>query len=153
MLEKQTSDTEIVRAWLADALTGADATGRRAELARLCDVRPQAVSGWLKTGRITKKNLELATAFFGHGPSFTTKALTAREQAARYFAVAKGTSPPVPPRDFADRHLISATDWALLQDVKAGASAADLAAIRERAATVRLLAAEYIAGLGKPDVE
>jgi hypothetical protein len=42
-----------------------------AELAAWCGVSPQAVSGWKKTGRISKSNLERAALFFGSGPSFT----------------------------------------------------------------------------------
>lgn len=77
MLDKP--DTDVVRDWLKLALAGDDAKGRRAALAHHCGVRPQAVSGWLRTGRITKKNLELAAAFFGHGPSFTKAGHPARE--------------------------------------------------------------------------
>lgn len=64
-------DTEIVRTWLRRAFATDDIARTRAALAKLCGVEPQAVSGWLRTGRITKKNLEIATGFFGHGPSFT----------------------------------------------------------------------------------
>lgn len=61
---------------LGDAATS---KGRRAELARRCGVKPQAVNGWLKTGRITKKNLEVAADFLGHGPKFTPTAHRVRD--------------------------------------------------------------------------
>lgn len=154
MLYKTDSDTEVVRAWLTTALSGNDAKGRRAALAVHCRVSSQAVSGWLRTGRITKKNLELATAFFGHGPSFTSKAVAARTSGGEYRATAPCTPPPPPLRNFADRHDISDTDWALLQDVKDGATPAEFEAIRNRAQVVRERVAEHIAGLrGKPDDE
>jgi hypothetical protein len=70
MLDK--SDTETVRDWLLVALTVAEAQGKTAaDLAEWCGVSPQAVSGWKKTGRISKGNLERAALFFGSGPSFT----------------------------------------------------------------------------------
>ena len=78
MLTVSNPDTEVVKRWLATALKGAD-TGRKAELASYCNVKPQAVSGWLKTGRITKKNLELAQQFLGSSPSFTSSGIKARE--------------------------------------------------------------------------
>lgn len=81
MLQK--SDTETVRAWLANAFAeGAKHGMTPAGLASLCGVTAQAVNGWKKTGRITKKNLEMATRYFGHGPSFLSSAVVARENAA-----------------------------------------------------------------------
>jgi hypothetical protein len=79
------SDTDIVKRWLAKALGDSKSgKGKRAELAERCGVRPQAVSGWLKTGRITKKNLETATTYFGHGPSFTKTVHHVAERRGRY---------------------------------------------------------------------
>lgn len=78
MLTVPDPDTDVVKRWLATALKGADA-GRKAKLASYCNVKPQAVSGWLRTGRITKKNLELAQQFLGSSPSFTSSATRARE--------------------------------------------------------------------------
>lgn len=78
-------DTEIVRAWLTTAMEHVAKSGKTpADLARHCKVTPQAVNGWLRTGRITKKNLELAAQFFGAGPSFTRQAHLAREPQAIY---------------------------------------------------------------------
>lgn len=143
MLDKSESDTEVVRTWLANALGAKDAKGRRAALAKRCGVSSQAVSGWLKTGRITKKNLELATAFFGHGPTFTTTGTVARDAAARYCL----SPPPAPPRDFSDRHTVNESDWALLQDIKTAATEAELAEIRKRAATIQRMVAQQLATL------
>lgn len=79
------SDTEIVRRWLAAAfVTTAKSNLYPADLARHCKVTPQAVNGWIKTGRITKKNLALATKFFGHGPSFTASATGVVEKPSPY---------------------------------------------------------------------
>jgi hypothetical protein len=81
MLDK--SDTDTVRGWLLLALTVAEKQGKTAsDLAAWCNVSPQAVNGWKKTGRITKGNLERAALFFGSGPSFTRGAgVVAREPA------------------------------------------------------------------------
>lgn len=80
MLYKR-SDAATVRTWLSRAFElGAKDGKSPAELARLCGVSPQAVSGWKRTGRITKSNLEKAVEYFGYGPSFTHgNALVARE--------------------------------------------------------------------------
>lgn len=144
MLDKAESDTEVVRIWLTAALSGKDSAGRRAALARHCGVSSQAVSGWLKTGRITKTNLEQATAFFGHGPSFTKLGSAARQPTAAYLPPA----PPPPPPDFSDRRLVSDSDWDLLQDVKTAATPEELAAIRERAAIIERKVAERLAAVG-----
>jgi hypothetical protein len=69
MLDADPGDAETVRQWLRAALANADA-GRKAALAAHCGVTPQAVSGWLKTGRVRKLNLARAAQFFGHGPTF-----------------------------------------------------------------------------------
>jgi hypothetical protein len=64
-------DTEVVKAWLTQALTdGKDRGQTRTALAKLCGVSPQAVSGWVKTGRISKGHLSSAVTFFGHAPTF-----------------------------------------------------------------------------------
>lgn len=76
------SDTSVVRAWLVDALAAGAPQGKtRAGLAGHCGVRRQAVSAWLKTGRITKTNLTKASQYFGHSPRFgaTPTAPSARE--------------------------------------------------------------------------
>lgn len=87
MLDKP--DTDVVREWLAKALDASAPGGTsRADLARHCKVSPQAVNGWLRTGRISKSNLEHASAFFGHGPSFTRPGTPARQQAPVFGAAA-----------------------------------------------------------------
>lgn len=105
-------DTEVVRAWLKRALDAAALAGKsKADLARHCNVTPQAVNGWLRTGRITKSNLERATGFFGHGPSFIDAGVPAREYR-------RGGIPPAPPPDFADSDAPTESDWQLLRDLK-----------------------------------
>ena len=65
-------DTDIVKRWLVDAIAAGARDGKSAAaLARYCEVSPQAVNGWVTTGRITKSNLALAAAYFGHAPHFT----------------------------------------------------------------------------------
>jgi hypothetical protein len=76
------SDADTVRAWLSHVFElGAERGHTLVELARHCGVSPQAVSGWKRTGRISKSNLEKAVEYFGSAPSFTT-AMIAREPEA-----------------------------------------------------------------------
>lgn len=83
MLKRDASDTEVVKDWLTAALVAGAHLGKSAkELATHCHTTPQAVSGWKKTGRITKTNLEKATEYFGHGPSFTRTGVIAMEPLA-----------------------------------------------------------------------
>jgi hypothetical protein len=80
MLSMNKKDTEVVSAWLDKALAdGAKRGLSKTGLATTCGVTPQAVDGWLRTGRIRKGNLEQAVAYFGHGPSFTGAPLNARQ--------------------------------------------------------------------------
>lgn len=78
--KRRDSDAALVRRWLADAI-GTD-RGVKKELAALCGVQPQAVSGWLRTGRITKTNLQRLAAHFGHAPAFDAARPPAPEPAA-----------------------------------------------------------------------
>jgi hypothetical protein len=81
MLNK--SDAQIVLEWLTEAFAAApDKTP--AQLAAFCKATPQAVNGWLKTGRIKKQNLAKATVFFGSEPVFSASRLILREPSARY---------------------------------------------------------------------
>lgn len=76
----ESSDAEIVRAWIARALKTGEIRGQdKKGLAKHCGVSVQAVDGWLATGRITKSNLEKASGYFGHAPSFTTGGVHARQ--------------------------------------------------------------------------
>lgn len=109
-------DTEVVRDWLTLALAAAEKGGKsKADLARHCKVSPQAVNGWLRTGRITKHNLELAAGFFGHSPSFVHIGSQVRE-APR--ARRRDAPPAAPPADFADDEAPTESDWQLLRDLK-----------------------------------
>lgn len=78
------TDADRVKRWLAAQFQRAAAKGElngiKAKLADHCGVKPQAVSGWLKTGRITKTNLAKAEQFFGVKADFIGRADThARE--------------------------------------------------------------------------
>lgn len=82
MLKYSTDDTDTdkVKSWLSMALEAGKASGKTAQgLAEHCGTTRQAITGWKKTGRITKTNLAKAAEYFGHGPSFTSSGLTARE--------------------------------------------------------------------------
>jgi len=52
---------------------------------------------------------------------------------------------PAPPADFSDRREVSASDWALLQDVKTAATQDELDAIRTRADMIKRRVDEMIA--------
>lgn len=78
-------DTDTVMAWLEQALgPQQDRPARKKALAEQCGVKVQAVDGWVRTGRITKRNLELAAQFLGSAPAFASAALLAKEGAAAY---------------------------------------------------------------------
>lgn len=77
-------DTEVVRRWLETALeAGAKRGLTKGGLAAHCGVTVQAVTGWGKTGRITKRNLTLASQYLGNSPSFVSNAISAAEPPAR----------------------------------------------------------------------
>lgn len=64
-------DTDVVRRWLETALAAGAKRGlTKSGLAEHCGVKPQAITGWLKTGRITKTNLTLAAQYLGTSPRF-----------------------------------------------------------------------------------
>lgn len=66
------SDAEIIKSWMTEALDEGKQSGKSAsDLAKLCGVSPQAVSGWKRTGRMTKANVEIAKRYFGYGPAFS----------------------------------------------------------------------------------
>lgn len=97
MLEND--DAKTIRQWLAQSL--ADATdGRRAALARYCGVTPQAVNGWLRTGRMRKANMARAAEFLGTAPAFSAGPVQVSEPAPQY-------------------SISSATDWPFVRIDKA----------------------------------
>ena len=68
------SDTDVIKRWLSAALE--DGQKRRLSksgLAEHCAVSPQAVSGWLRTGRISKSSLAHAADYLGSAPTFTDR--------------------------------------------------------------------------------
>lgn len=81
------SDTDTVKAWLGQAL-GAEPQRaiRKKGLAQHCGVTIQAVDGWIRTGRITKRNLQLAGQFLGVFPAFVAATVVAMENTATYAA-------------------------------------------------------------------
>lgn len=101
------SATDIVRTWLERALeAGATAGKTAAGLARHCQVKPQAVTGWRRTGRISKVNLARAEVYFGHGPSFL------------HGGAPRVAAPAPPPADFHDGDQPTESDWQLLRDLR-----------------------------------
>lgn len=119
MLADALPDREIVRRWLTAALEvdGKPAAGRRSALAKHCGVTSQAVSGWLKTGRIGKGKLELAAQFLGHGPSFTHAGSHARAPAAAPYRAERPGPPAAPAPDFHETRAPSESEWQLLHDL------------------------------------
>ena len=90
MLEND--DAQTIRQWLAQSLP--DATdGRRAALARYCGVTPQAVNGWLRTGRMRKANLARAAKFLGTAPAFSPEPVRVSEPDAQYSIAAASDWP------------------------------------------------------------
>lgn len=71
------TDSDRVKRWLAAQMQRAadkgDAPGLKAKLAEACHVSPQAVSGWLRTGRITKTNLARVERFFNAKADFINR--------------------------------------------------------------------------------
>jgi hypothetical protein len=55
--------------------------------------------------------------------------------------------PAPPPAGFADRHEVSASDWALLQDIKSAAFESEIEAIRKRAVELQRRVDQRIAEL------
>ena len=90
MLENE--DAATIRQWLALSLPNAT-DGRRAALARYCGVTPQAVNGWLRTGRMRKANVVRAAEFLGTRPDFSPAPAQARESPAAYGAAQGGHWP------------------------------------------------------------
>lgn len=120
MLDQTTPDREIVRRWLSLALDTDDAAahGKRTALAAYCGVTPQAVSGWLRTGRIGKRNLERAAHFLGGGPSFTNPAPIASEPKPPSYSQREQPAPPATPaRDFHETRAPSNSEWQFLHDL------------------------------------
>lgn len=116
MLDKN-SDTDTIKEWLSAALKAAEQRGLTpADLARHCEVTPQAVNGWKKTGRIRKSHLAKAAEFFGHGPSFSGSPPQVRQMVHdwpfRLFTRRQFESLPSSERDQIERHaLFIITDW------------------------------------------
>jgi hypothetical protein len=91
MLDESAADAAIIKRWLTAALESAD-YGKKASLAAYCGVTPQAVNGWLRTGRMR------------HGPQFRSGPAQAREPAPAYML--DGT-PAWPFKQLSLRHISS----------------------------------------------
>jgi hypothetical protein len=79
-------DPATIKRWISKML-GDGGDGRRAALARYCGFSQQAVSGWMRTGRMRKGNVTRATEFLGTGPEFDPGPAQAGESLARYSVV------------------------------------------------------------------
>lgn len=94
------SDAAIVRDWLADALADPKNQAKKrtaAALAAECGVTVQATTGWKKTGRMRKKHLAIAIAFFGSAPDFTSRrAGLPRELSASVVPIQTTAAEPLP---------------------------------------------------------
>lgn len=108
------------------ALKGPPKRTQRA-LAAACDINPVSVNDWVKgrTKTIEGVHLLKAAAFLhvsprwladGVGPMHTDVPagdLRAEEQPHVAYA-----APKAPPVDYSDRHQVTPSEWALLQDIK-----------------------------------
>lgn len=89
------------------------------QIAEACGITEQAVSNWKRTGKITKENLRIVSAM----TKWSVHRLLTGEK----------DPPPPPASNFADRHEVSQSDWALLQDLKTVFSPDELKAIQDKA--------------------
>jgi hypothetical protein len=69
----------------------------------------------------------------GGQPQMASLAKMAEQLRIKPEALIAGPGPRRPPKTFADRHEVTESDWALLQDIKTAAFESEIKAIRERA--------------------
>lgn len=86
------SDSAVVKQWLDTALQGGAV--KPVDLARHCNVRPQAVSGWRRTGRISKSNLAKAAELLGSLPDFSARSAPSGLSPIAAASKATATEPP-----------------------------------------------------------
>jgi transcriptional regulator with XRE-family HTH domain len=130
-------------------LMGAKGWSRR-DLQLAAGVSSSVVSQWLGKGTKEIKSigdtaaaerLAQATGYAllwiakGQGPKKAPAAPRAPAPATTTVLTAQEPAPPGP--RFADRMQVSPSDWALLQDIKVAATAAEIADLRARAAHAR----------------
>jgi transcriptional regulator with XRE-family HTH domain len=121
----------------------------RRDLQQAAGVSSSVISQWLGKGTKEIKSigdtaaaerLAQATGYAllwiakGQGPK---KPAAAARAAAHPTTVLKAEEPAPPGPRFADRMQVSPSDWALLQDIKVAATAAEIADLRARAAQAR----------------
>ena len=67
-------DADVVRAWIERAIHVITTRGTQlTDIAAHCGVSPQAITGWRKTGRITKKNMAILADLAKIEPPFTVR--------------------------------------------------------------------------------
>lgn len=141
---------EIRRDRLLELLRDEPGRGKQRSLAKRIGKAPAQVSQWVnrtrtiteETARDIERTLKRPTGWMDSDPkpqATTGSYIVSPPAIGRHPA-----PPPMPPRDFADRHLVSDSDWALLQDVKTAATPAELATIRKRAAMIDKKVAERL---------
>jgi transcriptional regulator with XRE-family HTH domain len=111
--------SSVVSQWLGKGTKEIKSIGNTAAAERLAQATGYALL-WIAKGQGPKKPAPAARA----PAAPATTVLTAQEPA-----------PPGP--RFADRMQVSPSDWALLQDIKVAATAAEIADLRARAAQAR----------------
>jgi hypothetical protein len=148
---------EIRRARLLQLIHEQTGHGKQRRLAALIGKAPAQVSQWVNRTRTITEDIARQIELKARKPAgWLDIDPEAPHAATDHYAVVvmpplavrEPAAPPPPTRDFSDRHLISATDWALLQDVKTAATDDELAAIRERAAVIERKVAERLAAVG-----
>jgi transcriptional regulator with XRE-family HTH domain len=110
--------SSVISQWLGKGTKEIKSIGDTAAAERLAQATGYALL-WIAKGQGPKKPIAAARA-----PAHPTTVLKAEEPA-----------PPGP--RFADRMQVSPSDWALLQDIKVAATAAEIADLRARAAQAR----------------
>lgn len=124
--------------------------GRQRSLARRLGKAPAQVSQWVnrtrtiteETAREIERTMQRPTGWMDSDPK--APATTGGYHVTPPPLARNRPPPPSPPPDFADRRLVSDSDWSLLQDVKTAATPAELAAIRKRAALIEKKVAERL---------
>jgi hypothetical protein len=87
LLMRHEKDADVVKAWIERAIHAITTRGTQlTDIAAHCGVSPQAITGWRKTGRITKKNMAVLADLAKIEPPFTVRYLSGHEDAAGYMA-------------------------------------------------------------------
>lgn len=138
--EQKAADEELQRQIAANFTEALEKSGASpVAIAEACGVTEQAVSNWKRTGKIRTRHLMVVSRLTGWP---IQRLLTGETTSAIVTA-----EPPPPPYGYKDRHQVSDSDWALLQDIKDAQEAPHLAerlqGIRREIESLREFAKRY----------